>query len=354
MPGFLIYGANGYTGALIARAAVARGHQPILAGRNAEPLMLLARSLGVEHRVFALDGPGPVAAGIQDVAVVLHCAGPFAHTSRPMVDACLRSGVHYLDITGEAAVFEALAARDREAEAANVMLLPGVGFDVVPSDCLAAHLKRRLPGACRLALGFQSSGRVSRGTATTMAENVAAGGLVRENGVLRRVPTAWKTRVIDFGTGPTKAITIPWGDLATAYYSTGIPNIEVYMAAPRGLRVAARMSRYLGWLLGSAFVQRILKQRIRAGPPGPTDQERAGGKSFLWGEVVDAAGQKAVARIRGLEGYTMTIRTALAAVERVLAGEAAPGFRTPSSVFGADFVLGVEGIVREDEQTIAT
>lgn len=348
---FLIYGANGYTGSLVAHAAVAQGRQPILAGRNAEVVATVARELGLSHRIFPLDHPKAVEEGIRDVPVVLHCAGPFAHTSKPMADACLRSGTHYLDITGEVAVFESLAARDQEAKSAKVMLLPGVGFDVVPTDCLAAHLKRRLPSASRLSLGFQTFGRVSRGTATTMAENIASGGLVRQGGILRKVPAAWKTRVIDFGAGPTGAITIPWGDVATAFYSTGIPNIEVYTAAPRGMRIAARASRHLGWLLGSSIVQSVLKHRIRAGPPGPTDAQRARRKSFLWGEAEDAAGQRVVSRLRGPEAYTMTVHTALAIVERVLAGEAPSGFQTPSRAYGCDFILGLEGIFQKDESS---
>jgi short subunit dehydrogenase-like uncharacterized protein len=349
MPGLLIYGANGYTGDLIAREAVARGQRPILAGRNAEALAPLARELGLEQRVFGLDTPSAVEDGIRGMTAVLHCAGPFAHTSQPMADACLRTGVHYLDITGEIAVFEALAARDAEARAAGVMLLPGVGFDVVPSDCLAAHLKRRLPTASRLALGFQTFGRISRGTATTMAENAHRGGVVRENGVLRRVPSAWKVRRIDFGAGPVKAVTIPWGDVSTAYYSTGIPNIEVYTPAGLGLRILARASRYLGWLLGSGPVQRFLKRRIQKGPPGPTDEERGRGATLLWGEATDPSGQQGVSRLRGPDGYTVTVRTALAVVERVLAGQAEPGFQTPSRMYGADFILGIEGMVLQDE-----
>jgi short subunit dehydrogenase-like uncharacterized protein len=320
-----------------------------LAGRDAETLASLARELGLVHRIFALDSPSAVEEGIGGMQMVLHCAGPFAHTSKPMADACLRTGTHYLDITGEVGVFEALAARDREANAAQVMLLPGVGFDVVPSDCLAAHLKRRLPSANRLTLGFQTFGRVSRGTATTMAENIARGGVVRQDGVLRAVPAAWKTRVIDFGAGPSKAITIPWGDISTAFHSTGIPNIEVYTAAPLRVRLAARASRHLGWLLGSHFVQRFLKRRIQARPAGPSEAKRAQGKSFLWGEAADAAGQKVVSRLHGPEGYTMTVRAALAVVERVLAGEVVLGFQTPSKLYGPDFVLGLEGVVREDE-----
>jgi len=349
MPNFVIYGANGYTGALTARAAVTRGQHPILAGRNLVAVAALAGELGLEHRIFALDSPGAVEEGLRGVAVVLHCAGPFAHTSRPMADACLRTRAHYLDITGEVVVFESLAARDAEARAAGVMLLPGAGFDVVPSDCLAAHLRRRLPSATRLALGFAALGRVSRGTATTMAENVPKGGLVRLDGILRKEPAAWKTRLIDFGAGPVPAMTIPWGDVSTAYHSTGIPNIEVYVAAPLGMRLAARASRYLGWLLGSGFVQRLLKRRIRAGPPGPTEQERARGRSLLWGEAADAAGQQVVSRLSGPDGYTLTARAALAVVGRVLAGDAPPGFQTPSRAYGPDFVLGLEGITRTDE-----
>ena len=348
MPDFLIYGANGYTGTLIARAALARGHRPVLAGRNGQELGALAGELGLGHRGFTLDKPGAVDEGIRGVAAVLHCAGPFAHTSGPMADACLRTGTHYLDITGEAAVFESLAARSAEARAAGVMFLPGAGFDAVPSDCLAAHLKRRLPSASRLALGFQALGRVSRGTATTMAENLGGGGLVRKGGVLQKVPAAWKSRVIDFGDAPVKAMTIPWGDVVTAYHSTGVPDIEVYIAASRGLRMAARASRYLGWLLGSSFVQALLKRRIRAGPPGPTAEERSGGRSLFWGEATDPFGQSVVSRLRGPDGYTLTVRAALAVVERVLAGQAPPGFQTPATAYGADFVLSLEGVTRED------
>ncbi len=165
----LLYGANGYTGDLIARLAVNQGLRPILAARNSQKVALLATELGLEYRAFALDDMA-IDSALADIAVVLHCAGPFSQTSAPMVAGCLRSQAHYLDITGEISVFEEVAAQDSRAKTAGVMLLPGVGFDVVPSDCLAAHLKRRLPSATQLAIGFQALGRVSRGTATTMVE----------------------------------------------------------------------------------------------------------------------------------------------------------------------------------------
>lgn len=344
----LVYGANGYTGELIARLAASRGERPILAGRRGEALAPLAAELGLERRVFGLDDAGALDGGLRGAGVVLHCAGPFVRTARPMAEACLRGRIHYLDITGEVAVFEALRRRDKDARAAGVMLLPGAGFDVVPTDCLAAHLKRRLPSASRLVLAFQSSGGTSRGTATTMVENAGKGGLVRRDGRLTPVPAAWKTRAVDFGRGPRTCVTIPWGDLSTAYHSTGIPNLEVYMAAPALVHAGLRLTRVLGPLLGTAPVQAFVMRRVRAGAAGPSAEARARARCFFWGEASDGSGGRAAARLSGPEGYTLTARAALALAGRALAGDAPPGYQTPSSAYGPDFVLGLEGVARED------
>lgn len=349
MSTFLLYGANGYTGRLIAREAVVRGLCPVLAGRNAETVEKLARELGLEHRIFSLDDAAATRAGLEGVQAVLHCAGPFAHTAGPMVDACLEKHVHYLDITGEISVFEELAARDTEAMAAGILLLPGAGFDVVPSDCLAAHLHRRLPTAKRLTLAFQGIGRYSRGTATTIVENLHRGGAVRRGGVLTSVPAAWRTRDIDFGQGPKLAVTIPWGDVSTAYRSTGIGDIEVYTAVSRWQLRLMRLSRHFGWALRSSRVQGFLKRRIQAGPPGPSDEERTKGRTYLWGEVEDEQGRRMVSHLRGPEGYTFTLLTALATLIRVLNGDAPAGYQTPSLAYGPDFVLEVPGVERVDE-----
>ncbi len=349
MSTFLLYGANGYTGRLIAREAVVRGLRPVLAGRTAEAVGALAGELGLEHRIFSLDDAAATRAGLEGVQAVLHCAGPFAHTAGQMVDACLETRVHYLDITGEISVFEELAARDTEAMAAGILLLPGAGFDVVPSDCLAAHLHRRLPAAKRLTLAFQGIGRYSRGTATTIVENLHRGGVIRRGGVLKGVPAAWRTRYIDFGQGPRLAVTIPWGDVSTAYRSTGIGDIEVCTAVSRWQLRFMRLSRFLGWALRMSWVQNFLKRRIQARPPGPSDEERACGRTYLWGEVEDGQGRRMVSRLRGPEGYTFTMQTALAAVTRVLNGDAPAGFQTPSLAYGPDFVLEVPGVERVDE-----
>ena len=344
----LIYGATGYSGRLVAEEALRRGLRPILAGRSAAPLAALAADLGCAQRTFALDDRAALATGLDGVGVVLNCAGPFAHTARQMVDACMQSGAHYLDITGEIAVFEALARRGSEARARRIMLLPGVGFDVVPTDCLAAHLARSLPNATELTLAFQALSQLSRGTATTALEGMGSSGAVRRAGKITPVPVGHRVRSFDFGRGPKQAVAIPWGDVSTAFYSTGIPNIEVYIALPAAARRAMVLGRYLGWLVSSPPAKALLRRAIRSGPPGPSAAARASGLSLLYGEASDASGRRVSARMRTPEGYTLTALSAVACAELALAGEAPPGFQTPSLAYGADFVLGLPGVTRED------
>jgi len=345
---FLIYGANGYTGRLIAREAMSRGHRPTLAGRNRAQVEALGADLGLPCRVVGLDDPNALRAALEGIRAVVHCAGPFSHTSAPMADACLQSGVHYLDITGEIAVFEALAARDQAARAAGVTLLPGVGFDVVPSDCLALHLKERLPSATSLTLAFQTRGAISRGTALTAVEGLGEPGCVRRNGVLTSVPRAWQTREVEFGSGPCLAVTIPWGDVSTAWYTTGIGNIEVYIALPARVVRGLRRARPLGGLLGSAPIRAVLGALVRARVTGPSEQVRRAGETIVWGEVADAVGRRMAARLHGPEGYTFTAHAAVRAVERILEGGGRPGFMTPGKAFGADFALEIPGVERID------
>lgn len=349
MTTLLIYGANGYTGGLVVQEAVSASLRPVLAGRDGAALRAVAEPLGLESRAVSLDDPTALRTAIEGMRAVLHCAGPFVHTAAPMVEACLRARVHYLDITGEMAVFEAVAARDAEARRGGVTLLPGVGFDVVPSDCLAAHLARRLPGATHLTIAFRARGGISRGTATTMAQNAGGGGAIRRDGRIVPVPAAWRTRYVDFGDGRSSlVVTIPWGDVATAWYSTGVPNVEVYTAMTPAMHRGLVLSRWLGGVLSAAPVRRWLVGRARARRPGPSDASRARGESRFWGEVRNAAGQTAVSRLVAPEGYTLTARTAVAAAMRVLAGDIAPGFLTPSMAFGPDFILEQPGTHRED------
>ncbi len=343
---FLIYGANGYTGELIAREAVRRGLKPILSGRSQNKIEPLAKELGLTFRTFSLEDKKSLEYTLKEVDFVLHCAGPFSLTSEKMVEACLRLGKHYTDITGEIAVFEAMARRDQRAKEANIMIMPGVGFDVVPSDCLALHLKNLLPSAIDLTLAFYGMGKISHGTLSTMTMNVGAGGAIRKDGKITKVPAAWKTREIDFGAVQKTGVTIPWGDVSTAFYSTGIPNIEVYTVVPETNLRMMRLSRYIGWLLSTKPVQNYLQKQIPEG--GPNAEERARGKTYLWGEASDDNGNKVESRLICPEGYTMTALTALEIAEKILAGNFCVGFQTPAKCYGADLVLEIERVKRAD------
>ena len=349
MDSLLIYGSYGYTGSLIAREAVARGGSPVVAGRDGLAVARQADDLGVEGRVIDLES-NDLEPHLEQFDAVVNCAGPFTETADPLVAACLETSTDYLDITGEFSVFECLRQRDDAAREADITMLPGVGFDVVPSDCLAAFLGEQLPEADRLRLGIKGGGGLSRGTARTLVEHLGRGGVVRRNGRLIQVSTGFRTREIDFGDGPEHAVTIPWGDVVTAAHSTGIESIEVYAAAPPWANTALSVVDSLGWLLERQPVNGLLKRLVDARLDGPDGRQLATGSAVVWGEVVDdATGQRAQARLRTPNPYALTAESAVAAAERLLEPRngVPAGFQTPASAFGSEFALDLSGTERE-------
>ena len=343
---WMIYGANGYAGRLAARLAKSLALKPVVAGRNADQIEPLAKQLGFESRVFDLADPIGVGMNLRGIGAVLHCAGPFSATAKPMLAGCVRAKAHYLDITGEIAVFEDVHARSDEFRRAGIVAMPGVGFDVVPSDCLAAMLKRELPSATHLKLAFKSRyGKLSPGTTKTMVEGLPEGGRIRKDGNIVKVPPAWKVETIAFtAEHSSPAVTIPWGDVSTAFYSTGIPNIEVFLGASAGQIRQLQMPGLIRWMIGLQPVQAFIKAQIARRVTGPSDEERARDEMYLYGEASDAAGNKVALRLRTPEGYSLTADTSVTATLRVLEGRLPAGAYTPSMAFGADFVLGFDGV----------
>jgi short subunit dehydrogenase-like uncharacterized protein len=331
MADWMIYGANGYTGELIAREAVARGLKPILAGRSRDKLAPLAAELDLPLRVFDLSN-----VDLSGVDLVLHCAGPFSATARPMMDSCLLNGVHYLDITGEVAVFERAHSLHARAADRGIVVCPGVGFDVIPTDCVAATLKAALPDATHLALGFDSRAKMSPGTSKTSVESLGTGGKVRRDGKIVTVPFGSLHRRIDFGNGEKWAPAIPWGDVATAYYTTGIPNIEVYVATSEKSRGGLIVANVLRPILKLSVLQQMMKGRIKEGGPSASERERT--PFYVWGEARNDSGAAKVARIKVANGYDLTATGSLAVVAHVLTEQPAGGYYTPSQLCGADLV----------------
>ncbi len=269
MADFLLYGAYGYTGRLITRLCAERGLTPLLSGRNAEKLEAMHREFGFPYRAVDLRNTTELHDLLQDQKVVLHAAGPFVETAEPMMEACLATGTHYLDITGEIPVFAMGAKRSEAAVKAGVMLMSGVGFDVVPTDCMAAYLKEKMPEATELVLAFAwKGGMLSHGTAKTMLGGLGTGGAIREHGKIKPVKAAYDTRTFPFTEEvPLRAVTIPWGDVFTAYFTTGIPNIKTYFAVPPSQIKQMERSNWLGPLLRLARSRPTCARRSRRGPP---------------------------------------------------------------------------------------
>ena len=330
-PVWMIYGAYGYSGALIARQAKERGLAPILGGRDGTRLRVLASDLALPSRLFPLESPDSVATAIDGLQLILHCAGPFSATSRPMVDACLRTRTHYLDLTGELSVIDALLGRDAAAREAGIVLMPSVGFDVVATECVALMLREQLPDATDLMLGIAGKMRPSPGTAKTAVEGLALGWGALRNGrrVGLRSPLIKHVRIA--GKERTMISVLP-GDLEVAYRSTGIPNITMYLEMPPTLM-------WLGMAMNAFPLTRgLLKQqaqRLR----GPSAEERRSRRVWVWGRAENATGTWVEATLELPDPYDVTVHAALSCVARVLAGDAEPGAASPGQAFGTDLVM---------------
>lgn len=346
MKKWLLYGANGFTGKLIAEQAKREGLTPVLGGRNAAAIEALAKTLGFKSQVFACTSVDDVARELEGYSAVLHCAGPFAYTSPVMTQACAKAKCHYLDITGEMGVLESLLSQNTHFREAGISVLPGVGFDVVPTDCVAAMLKESLPLADTLTLAFQATGRMSRGTLSTMIDNLEAGSCRRVFGKFQKTALGERVKHVAFLDKEKLCVGIPWGDVASAYYSTAIPNIEVYNATQPAALTAMRVTNHLRPLLGMRPVKSLFQKMAGPSGDGPSAETRASTFCRVWGEVSEPNGGKKVMRLQTPNGYDLTVHSALAILKAVLEGKVKPGAWTPSQAMGPEFVLTLPGVKR--------
>lgn len=402
-PVWMIYGASGFSGRLIAAEAVRRGHRPILAGRSPEKIRPLAEELSCPWTSFVLTSVNEVAEKLRGLKLVLNCAGPFSLTAAVVARAAIAAKAHYLDITGEIGVIELLARWDQLAKAAGVVLLPAVGFGVVPSDCLAARLADRFPSSRWLRIAFTADRAPSRGTAKSMWEGLLRGGKIRRNGRVEKVPVGKFSRKVEFPSGFRLCLAIPWGDVASAYYTTKIPNIVTFGAFPPLLVGLLRFGYCLSHPLHAiahggkdVFAGEVSRQggdlpRV-GGPdrsalpngqfpgeemdsrgagelPGtgrfgwwkrvlrrvgwglidrllsdPTPQEIERSRAEIVAEVGEGDTVAGRAAIVTPGGYRLTAVAAVAAVEQCLAQPPPPGFWTPARALGPDFVFRLPGV----------
>lgn len=347
MNDLIIYGAYGYTGKLIVELAVEKGWKPTVAGRNHELIKALAEQYDLPYLCFDFDNQQAWDKALSDHSVLLNCAGPFALTIHEILPACLRNKTHYTDITGEIKVFEFIQEHHAEAQKAGVIMMPGVGFDVVPTDCLAKYLYEQLPTATHLELAFDSSSGLSRGTALSLLNRFHLGYATRKGGVIDWGPEATESKVISYGGKDRFMVGITWGDVFTAFYTTGIPNIKVYTGMPEKTMKMMRLAGKWTRLIKTPFIQRLGRYFIKKNITGPDKEKRDKMRCYLWGKVTDERGNSMVAEMETPESYRLTAHTALLCVEKVKAGEPQPGFHTPAGAFGSDLIIKLDGVTRE-------
>jgi short subunit dehydrogenase-like uncharacterized protein len=339
---FVLYGATGYAGELVARRAVAEGLTPILAGRDALALARLATELSVEHVSVQLSDREGLDALLGRAKVLLNAAGPFADTTPPLLLRALAGKVHYLDLSGELASLQWAASQHAAARASGVLAMPGVGFDVVPSDCLAVHVARGMRRPRQLTLAIFGMGQPSRGSARTMVREYGRLVRVRRRGALIGVAPGTGERVVRVGETTRSALPVSWGDLVTGYFSTGAPDITVLFEATPALRLALAVNRAAALAPAPAWGRTVLRAHVdlmNISPPEPSTEVT------IWAEMVGDDGcRRALLRTPGV--YSVTADAAVAVVRRVLAGDIEPGFQTPGRLFGPDFALSLPRVTR--------
>lgn len=333
----ILYGASGYTGRLIA-AHMAGGKELVLAGRNPERVRAIAEPLGLEWLSFDLSDPHENARALRGSCCVVNAAGPFEATAMPLIDACLDTGAHYLDLGGEWPVFIEIMARDSEARERGVMLLPGIGLTIAATDCLLKRAVELWPETSKLYLGVSRAQVVSRGSATSMAGLVSPTALIQRDGKLIEVPSGSLSRAFDFGEGHSEAVAMSWADVVTAPFTTGVRNIEVYNEM-RWFERATYRGTGLGMrLTGAGIWRKAGGMMAGAWPQVPGEAKRQQARFSMVVEAEDKWRRSRWLRLETLDGYGASVRLAEEVIQRVTAGETRAGFITPASLFGSNLV----------------
>jgi short subunit dehydrogenase-like uncharacterized protein len=320
----LIYGANGYTAKLFANLANSSNLNFVLAGRS-------AYETKKEYRQFSLEQATNIDRHLHDVKLLINLAGPFTKTVKPLIEACIRTNTHYIDIAGEYSEFKTAFKYNEQAIASGIMLMPGAGFGVVPTDIAAKLAQEKLPDATHLTIGFISNGGASRGTLMTILKDIHTSGIkVIEGKEIITMPASSEFNFNDQNKHH-KLVYNPWrADLFTASISTGIKNIETYSNFP-GLIVKMMNGKFL-WLRDF-----LLNTAIKWLPEGPTKKQLSKGSTIIVATVRNAKKEVKQVIIKGPEAYDFTVQTLLAVTKKILENNFAVGFHTPS-IYGKDLI----------------
>jgi short subunit dehydrogenase-like uncharacterized protein len=349
---WMIYGANGTTGELIAEEAIRRRHRPVLAGRSDEKLTPLAERLGLSWLKVDLLDEEQLGKTVGDFELVFNAAGPYVHTAAPMVRACLEAGTSYLDVAGEVMVLEQVLALHQQAQEEGIAIIPGVGFNVLASDDLALYVADQIENPTRLDIATSwITNQISPGSAKTMIESAHIGTLARFEGQIKRTGVRDGLRQLPFLDGMHTVLPTTLGDLATAYRTTGIPNISTYTAFPGWMAtIYSRTEPIFRTLYRFSLLRRMASKGAEMSARRGSNHERTGEPSQVWVRVRNEEGDEKQAWLETEESYQFTAAASVRSVEKVLSIRP-QGVLTPALAFGADFVLEIPGTRRVDRLT---
>lgn len=313
----LIYGAAGYTGTIIAARAKELNIDFEIAGRERYKTQKLAEELAVDYHIFNVDSEYAWEKALQDKTVLINAAGPFKFTAEQAMRACLKAGVHYLDISAELDTYRLAQSLDKEAREAGIQLISGAGL-FVSYDALVVHLSKLVAEPEYLKVGFRHYGGFSRGSVLSSKNIADLGILIRRNGEIINNPYP-QSKLFRFGQEEVECLPTPLGGIILSYKSTGIPNIEEFFSLK----------------LPATELPDLTAESL---PDGPTKEERAAGRNGISAELTGKDGKVVKAYVDAPSGYDLTPLSVIAVAHRILNGDFKVGYQSPGSAYGEDII----------------
>jgi short subunit dehydrogenase-like uncharacterized protein len=317
-----LLGATGYTGRLTATEFALREIPVRLGARSADRLSRVDAADGAERVVVDTTDREALDRFMAGLDIVVSTVGPFELLGRPVVDAAVAAGVHYIDSTGEP---EFMTWAYETHSSAVTSVIPACGYDYVPSDCAASVAASMLDGKPeRIDIGYQVSGvKPSRGTARSALGAILAQG----NPQIRRSMI-----------GDRPALQVPLGDVLTTGRWAGDATVTANITVSKAARaIAPVMGPATGPLLKlSAPLLRRMVERL---PEGPTDETRAGAKATV-SATATRGSQTATVSVDVTDVYAFT---ALSLVEFALRAEGKGPMSPAESVDAAQMLDALTG-----------
>jgi short subunit dehydrogenase-like uncharacterized protein len=308
-----VYGATGFTGGLIAAELKRLGADLLVAGRDRAKLERLSEELGgVPFRAVSLDDSAGLWEMLEGCSVLAACAGPFTLHGEPLVEAAVETGTHYLDTTGEQGfmrmVFERYGERARETGAA---LVPGMGFDYVPGDLIAAITADGMGPLEEIVVAYCVQGFTpTHGTALSGLEIMRGGDVVWTDGEWRDAP-----RSADGGRwrfpdplGEQRTLRYPAGEQITVPRHVETKRVRTLlngMVVPQPLMpLAVTASPLLGVAMRTPL-RHAMGTAIRRLPAAPSEEDRKACRFTIGCEARGKSGARRGA-VQGGDVYGLT------------------------------------------------